>query len=91
MTNFDGILARMQQKKGQSQAPKVAEGVLLLDAIKPRSQDTRPLNEAHVESLAESIAVLGLIEPLVTDQSGRLLAGGHRLAAIALLDRKSVV
>ena len=85
MTNFDGILARMQQKKGQSQAPKVAEATLSLDAIKQRDQDTRPLNTSHVESLAESIAVLGLIEPLVTDSQGRLLAGGHRLAAIALL------
>lgn len=33
----------------------------------------------------DSIAVLGLIEPLVTDKKGRLLAGGHRLAAINLL------
>ncbi|HEY9625820.1 MAG TPA: ParB/RepB/Spo0J family partition protein [Coleofasciculaceae cyanobacterium] len=88
MTNFDGILARMQQKKSQSQAPKVAEATLSLDAIKQRDQDTRPLNPGHVESLAESIAVLGLIEPLVTDSQGRLLAGGHRLAAIALLKEK---
>lgn len=85
MTNFDGILARMQQKKGQTQVPRVSEAALPLDAIKQRDQDTRPLNSGHVESLAESIAILGLIEPLVTDNQGRLLAGGHRLAAIALL------
>lgn len=58
---------------------------LLLDHISERDQDTRSLSLKHVESLRESIAVLGLIEPLVVDQSGTLLAGGHRLAAIRLL------
>jgi ParB family chromosome partitioning protein len=56
-----------------------------LEAIKLRGADTRPLNSLHVEALAESIAVLGLIEPLVVDRQGQLLAGGHRLAAIAQL------
>jgi len=37
-------------------------------------------------SLAESIEALGLIEPLVVDKVGHLLAGGHRLAACRLLD-----
>ena len=63
-----------------------AEVTLPLEQITDRlGGDTRPLNPNHVESLAESIAVLGLIEPLVVDQAGRLLAGGHRKAAIALL------
>ncbi len=53
-----------------------------LEAIKPRGADTRPLNSTHVEALAESIAALGLIEPIAVDKQGRLLAGGHRLAAI---------
>lgn len=58
-----------------------------LDRISPRPQgDTRPLNAGHVVSLAESIEALGLIEPLVIDIRGRLLAGGHRLAACKLLD-----
>ncbi|MBM0745246.1 ParB/RepB/Spo0J family partition protein (plasmid) [Phormidium sp. CLA17] len=59
--------------------------VMSLEAIKPRDADTRPLNSAHVEALAESIAALGLIEPLAVDKQGRLLAGGHRLAAISQL------
>jgi len=59
--------------------------VMPLDAIKPRDADTRPLNPAHVEALAESIVALGLIEPLAVDKQGRLLAGGHRLAAIVQL------
>ena len=63
-----------------------SEATLPLEQITDRSGgDTRPLNPKHVESLVESIAVLGLIEPLVVDQAGRLLAGGHRKAAIALL------
>ena len=56
-----------------------------IDRIRLREMDTRPLNEQHVENLAESIAILGLIEPLVLDQDKVLLAGGHRLAAIKLL------
>lgn len=50
-----------------------------------RDADTRPLNARHVVELAESIAVLGLLEPVVLDTAGHLLAGGHRLAALQLL------
>jgi ParB family transcriptional regulator, chromosome partitioning protein len=58
---------------------------LPLSQIQQRDQDTRSLNPKHVEALVESIAVLGLIEPLVVDQSGTLVAGGHRLAALRRL------
>lgn len=58
---------------------------LPLSRIHPRAEDTRPLREQHVKDLAESIGALGLIEPLVVDLKGILLAGGHRLAAIGLL------
>jgi ParB family chromosome partitioning protein len=47
--------------------------------------DTRPLNPEHVVALAESIAVLGLIEAIAIDRRERLLAGGHRLFALRLL------
>lgn len=85
MTNFDKILEVAQKRQGQSQPLKLQDSTVLLEQIKNREQDTRPLNPKHVESLAESIAVLGLIEPLVIDNKARLLAGGHRLAAIRLL------
>jgi ParB family chromosome partitioning protein len=55
------------------------------DSIIDRKEDTRTLNPLHVEDLFESIDVLGLLEPLVVDLRIRLLAGGHRKAAIALL------
>jgi ParB family transcriptional regulator, chromosome partitioning protein len=47
--------------------------------------DTRPLTPSHVESLAESIAAVGLIQPIAVDNQGRLLAGGHRRAAVEYL------
>jgi ParB family transcriptional regulator, chromosome partitioning protein len=55
---------------------------LSLDQITDRSTDTRQLNPSHVEALAESIAAVGLIQPIAVDSQGRLLAGGHRRAAI---------
>jgi ParB family transcriptional regulator, chromosome partitioning protein len=59
---------------------------LPLDQITDRpGGDTRPLNPAHVEALAESIAAVGLIQPIAVDSQGRLLAGGHRRAAIVQL------
>lgn len=58
---------------------------LPLGQIHSRLSDTRTLRETHVEQLAESIAVLGLLEPLVVDNQGRLLAGGHRKGAIEKL------
>lgn len=57
--------------------------LMKVDQIKDRKVDTRPLDPIHVEQLAESIAVLGLIEPLVVDIKGVLLAGAHRKSAIA--------
>ena len=50
-----------------------------------KDSNTRPLKASHVVDLAESIAVLGLLEPIVIDTAGHLLAGGHRLAALQLL------
>lgn len=57
----------------------------IADILLRRDADTRPLNASHVVILAESIAVLGLLEPIVLDTAGHLLAGGHRLAALQLL------
>jgi ParB family transcriptional regulator, chromosome partitioning protein len=65
----------------------VREAALSIPQIQDRpSGDSRPLSLTHVVDLAESISVLGLIEPLSVDRSNRLLAGGHRLAALRLLE-----
>lgn len=59
-----------------------------LDSIRDRpGGDTRELNQQHVADLAESIKAVGLIEPLVLDKDNALLAGGHRRAAIGLLQK----
>lgn len=85
MTDLDKIIAAARAKQPTSSTQtnqSTSDNTLSLDQIQPRSQDTRALNPIHVEALAESISVLGLIEPLVVDKQKRLLAGGHRLAAI---------
>lgn len=72
--------------KSRGVEPPSSTSTLLLDEIIDRVEgDSRPLNPAHVEELANSIAVVGLIAPIAVDSRGRLLAGGHRRAAIALL------
>ena len=59
---------------------------LPLDSITDRIDgDSRPLNPTHVKELADSIAAVGLIAPIAVDSQGRLLAGGHRRAAILQL------
>ncbi|MBW4523388.1 MAG: ParB/RepB/Spo0J family partition protein [Scytolyngbya sp. HA4215-MV1] len=79
---IDPELARIQQQASASKLP--------LESIKDRfGNDTRQLNQDHVAALAESIAVLGLIEPLAIDSKNRLLAGSHRRAAIALVKQNS--
>ncbi len=58
-----------------------------LENIKNRpGGNTRSLNPEHVIFLAESIQALGLLEPVVIDNDGHLLAGGHRVAACKLLN-----
>lgn len=58
-----------------------------LNSIESRpGGNTRNLTPEHVIFLAESIAALGLLEPVVIDNEGHLLAGGHRIAACRLLN-----
>lgn len=64
-----------------------AVALLDLDAIRPRAEaDTRPARAAHVLTLAESVAAVGLVQALAVDKAGRLVAGLHRLEACRLLD-----
>jgi ParB family transcriptional regulator, chromosome partitioning protein len=76
------------QQSGSNKADALS-GVIRFDQIKDRQVDTRPLDPAHVEQLAESIAVLGLLEPLVVDMKGVLLAGAHRKSAMAQIRERS--
>jgi ParB family transcriptional regulator, chromosome partitioning protein len=91
MTDLEKIIAAARSKQTSPNPDRITPvsvppaDRLPFDQIQPRHQDTRSLDPLHVEALAASIAVLGLIEPLVVDNRGQLLAGGHRLAAIGHL------
>jgi ParB family transcriptional regulator, chromosome partitioning protein len=75
-----GIQEQDRQSEIRSLQAKVS--TLPLHKIIDRVTDTRELKIQHVEDLMGSISVLGLLEPLVVDSRNRLLAGGHRKAAI---------
>jgi ParB family chromosome partitioning protein len=81
----DAIHEQDRAAEAKSQSDRAQRANLPLSRISPRAEDTRPLHDSHVKDLAESIGALGLIEPLVVDLHGVLLAGGHRLAAIQIL------
>lgn len=89
--NNSELISRLKAAKKPSAAITLSS-LVQIDSIQDRALDTRELNDGHVQNLMESIRVVGLIEPLVTDKDYILLAGGHRKAAIALLrktDRES--
>lgn len=79
-----GVAIQEQDRKAEARAEleQAFPATMPLGKIVDRTHDTRELHDDHVAELAESIAVLGLLEPLVVDKRGRMLAGGHRKAAI---------
>jgi ParB family chromosome partitioning protein len=81
----DAIHQQDQAVAEKSEQERSQKTKLPLSQIRARESDTRPLDPQHVANLAESIMALGLIEPLVVDIRGVLLAGGHRLAALQAL------
>ncbi len=86
----DAIHEQDQAASAKFERDRSGRANLPLSQIHPRAEDTRPLHEQHVKDLVESIGALGLIEPLVVDLKGVLLAGGHRLAAVQLLKETNV-
>jgi ParB family chromosome partitioning protein len=75
--------ARANADRDREQTPR---GFIALTEVKPRPHgDTRKVDAFHVLELAESISVLGLLEPLVVDRRMQLLAGAHRWEASRLL------
>ena len=68
--------------------PVTGELRLALDEILVR-ENVRELDDAHVDNLAQSIALRGLLVPLIvrpTDAGYELVAGYHRMAACRKLD-----
>lgn len=78
-------LTNQESAKDERQEVMGDTHLIPLHRIIERKLDSRKLAPRHVESLMESIAALGLVEPLVVDRCFRLLAGGHRLAALRRL------
>jgi ParB-like nuclease domain len=86
-----GLLSRDDQlRRGAPLGPLLEgrrEAELPLAAILDRlAPDARPLNPGHLVTLSESISRLGLITPITVDSCSRLIAGGHRRAALRLLE-----
>lgn len=80
-------IQRMHSKDRQRDQQRLLEVEQLtelpLERILSRPHgDIRPVSNQHVEELAYSISVVGLIQPMAVDKKGRLLAGAHRLAAL---------
>jgi|GEM_PF-429341 len=86
-----GTAIQEQDRLSEVRSEQAKVSTLPLDKIIDRVTDTRELKAPHVEDLMMSIAVLGLLEPLVVDSRGRLLAGGHRKAAVQLLKERMPV
>jgi ParB/RepB/Spo0J family partition protein len=75
-----------------SKTPVKGELRLALDEILVR-ENVRDLDDTHVDSLAQSIALRGLLVPLIvrpTDAGYELVAGHHRLAACRKLELPDV-
>ena len=67
-----------------------AARLLSIDMVQPRpATDTRPVDEEHVQAIAESVRAMGLIQPIYLDREFRLIAGAHRLSAFRLLAREN--
>lgn len=81
-----GLHRKDRERAAAMDRERVELSFLPLDDILPRPHgDARPLNPRHVEDLAFSIALLGLIQPVAVDRGGHLVAGGHRVAALQRL------
>ena len=85
-TPFAGVTSSAQRITMTPAPIETKASTIAIDQIIDRSGgDSRLLTPSHVSNLAESIAAVGLIQPIAIDNQGRLLAGGHRRAAIEKL------
>lgn len=86
-----GVAIQQQDRAVEARAEEeqTLPAALPLEKILDRAVDTRGLRAEHINKLAESIGIFGLLEPLVVDRKGRLLAGGHRRAAIIQVQQES--
>lgn len=75
-----------QQDREHEQAAPAMRVDLPIERITARpGGDTRAVDPFHLLGLAESMAAIGLLEPVVVDARDHLVAGAHRLAALRVL------
>lgn len=85
---LDNVIAASKENIKQKDSSSSTKRGLRLEQISDRPHgDTRLLNSEHVQELADNIAAVGLIQTLAVDSEGHLLAGGHRRAALTLLEQ----
>jgi ParB family chromosome partitioning protein len=66
-----------------------AASTMPVDAIRLDSDRLRR-DLGEIEELAQNIAIVGLLHPIVVTADGRLVAGARRLAAVMLLGWKEI-
>ena len=81
--------AAVRPDHSEQEAQTGAIGRCPLDHITLLEAYSRPVDHEHVDELATDIEQLGLIQPLVVDQSLRLVTGQHRYHALRLLRERS--
>lgn len=92
--NAAGLLAGMEAGELQARADRVEKDrwtpcmMKLAQICNRPNEPTRALNETALETLAESINALGLLQPPLVDKYGCLIAGGHRVEAVRRLAAK---
>ena len=75
-----------QQDREHEQTAPAMRVDLPIERITARpGGDTRAVDPFHLLGLAESMAAIGLLEPVVVDVRDHLVAGAHRLGAVRLL------
>ena len=99
-SNLDEVLGSAKSAKGKAAINKAPQGkkrkqsqpqlssedtTIKLSDISDRDSNTRDLQIDHAQQLMQSIHDIGIIHPVVVDQTGVLLAGGHRLLALQML------
>lgn len=86
-TRVAAHLAEREREMEEGHQPSVRE--IHLDRIQDRKHTgSRRINAEHVRYLVDGIVATDLIHPVVVDRQYRLLAGGHRLAALRQLHKE---
>lgn len=71
-------------------SPKASDYPIADIKVDEERRQRQQVDSAHVDDLAQSIALYGLMNPVVIDSDGYLIAGEHRLEAFRKLGRTHI-